>query len=454
MIFWETSELLTTPETRNILELQQNEGKWLGPVTFTFLQSLPSYYGSPVNGFSSVNAATQAAALRAMAEISSICNVTFIEVPQTPATVGNVTFGFREMDGPGYTRNVGPGEGSDVWLQSRGNTSASPYLTILHELLHAIGLSHPVRYDVQDVGIEVFPSDPTQQFTVMSYASHEGNDNLDAVSLQLYDIAVLQHLYGVNTTTRTGDDTYAGTAFEVRSIWDAGGLDTISAAAATLERVVIDLRQGYFSSLNDYEDLSVAFGAEIENAIGSNRGDTIVGNALGNRLYGGDGNDTLFADEAALFSITNGYPQGTYYTSEPGLYFLENQNDTSTSVDYLEGGLGNDTYVLSNDGAADVIIMGEGNDIVTGRDGFDRIVFRGSLLDEAPPFPNRTNGNGGFADYWGPGLGQLAATPEFRFWADTHRQTVSERICMQMSGLQTATNEPASIYRVRPIGTS
>jgi hypothetical protein len=243
--------VLTTDQTRNIQELQQPQGKWPGPVTYSFLQFVPSYYAAAVGGFSSVNSATQDAVLRAIAEMRSVCNVDFVQVEQTPTTVGDVTVGFRATNLSGYTQPRGSGEGSDVWLPPRSGSSTSPYSTILHELLHAIGVSHPVAYtsvlvgENQPVGLRAFEVDPTEQYTVMSYdPSRSGTNNLDADSLQLYDIAVLQYLYGVNATTRTGDDTYEGTASEVRSIWDAGGIDTISAEAATLDRVVIDLRQG------------------------------------------------------------------------------------------------------------------------------------------------------------------------------------------------------------------
>jgi Ca2+-binding RTX toxin-like protein len=262
----------TLTETRNILELQSGE-KWGASVTYTFLQSVPNYYTGGILGFAPVSAAAQASFLRAIAEIQSVCNISFVQLQQSQTAVGDITFGLKGDVSTAHAKSPGPDDGGDIWFDASNPNYATDYSTILHELLHAIG------------------------------------------------------------------------------------------------------------------------------------------NGLGNHLFGGAGNDTLFSDEAALFSKTNGEPQGSsYFTSDPGVYFLEGQNDTQGSVDVLEGGKGNDTYVLSNDGAADIIIMGEGSDIVIGGDGLDRIVFRASLLGERVPFQNQANENGGFSQYWGPGLGQLALT--------------------------------------------
>jgi hypothetical protein len=45
-------------------------------------------------------------------------------------------------------------------------------------------------------------------------------------------------------------------------------------------------------------------------------------------------------------------------------------------MDVLEGGAGDDVFVLSNDGASDIIIVGQGDDTIRGGDANDRIVLR------------------------------------------------------------------------------
>ncbi len=126
----------------------------------------------------------------------------------------------------------------------------------------------------------------------------------------------IQHLYGANLTYRTGDDVYSfdpSTPF-LRTIWDAGGTDTISSSNFT-KGCIIDLQQGHFSKITIESDplplgvtwddppptatydgtdnLAIAYDAVIENAIGGNGDDTLIGNDSNNTLTGGAGNDTL-----------------------------------------------------------------------------------------------------------------------------------------------------------------
>ncbi len=50
--------------------------------------------------------------------------------------------------------------------------------------------------------------------------------------------------------------------------------------------------------------------------------------------------------------------------------------------DTLEGGAGDDIFILQDDGAADIIITGEGDDIVRGGGAEDRLVLRIDILDK------------------------------------------------------------------------
>jgi len=198
--------------------------------------------------------------------------------------------------------------------------------TVLHEIGHGLGLAHP-----HDGGTEwdanTFPgvngSSTTGYnglnqgvWTVMSY--NTGWDgagyNLtygNQAGLGAFDIAALQALYGVNYATATGDDIYElpnaagyGGWF---CIWDAGGNDTIKAAAGAAG-VTIDLRPatlrngdpnagGFISSENFVAGgFTIAKGVTIENATGCTRSDDLIGNGAANVLKGGGGNDTLWGD--------------------------------------------------------------------------------------------------------------------------------------------------------------
>ena len=54
------------------------------------------------------------------------------------------------------------------------------------------------------------------------------------------DIEALQYLYGANTSTRTGNNTYRWgvNAKLLETIWDAGGVDTIDASNQTLASII------------------------------------------------------------------------------------------------------------------------------------------------------------------------------------------------------------------------
>jgi serralysin len=127
--------------------------------------------------------------------------------------------------------------------------------------------------------------------------------------LGAFDIAALQALYGANDTTATGNTVYKlptrkapGTGWSC--IWDAGGNDTINAAAAKID-VTLDLRAatlayrdshagGFISQQSGIAGgYTIAHGVTIENAVGGSGDDALWGNSSANRLYGNAGRDML-----------------------------------------------------------------------------------------------------------------------------------------------------------------
>src|SRR6185295_11582740 len=132
----------------------------------------------------------------------------------------------------------------------------------------------------------------TAMFSNMSYfnASFTGGDYGASYALapQMLDIAAIQRLYGVNTSTRVGDTTYgfnanAGhAAYSIGSaaqaaifcIWDAGGVDALNLSGYATH-CDIDLRPESFSSAgpdgaggNALYNIAIARGVIIENASG------------------------------------------------------------------------------------------------------------------------------------------------------------------------------------------
>src|SRR6185503_5794876 len=96
------------------------------------------------------------------------------------------------------------------------------FTTYLHEIGHALGLTHPGPYgDFEDNHYgetNVYPED-SERYTVMSYFVPARVTEVTGVieatwgaagprTPQLHDVAAIQSIYGVNTTTHSGNTTY------------------------------------------------------------------------------------------------------------------------------------------------------------------------------------------------------------------------------------------------------
>ncbi|CAG0891585.1 unnamed protein product [Cyprideis torosa] len=91
-----------------------------------------------------------------------------------------------------------------------------------------------------------------------------------------------------------GYDQYDFSITEVPiAIWDGGGIDTIDVSGYATNQTIY-LTEGYFSSTgNMTNNLVIAYGAEIENAIGGSGNDTFYTNDLDNSIDGNDGVDVV-----------------------------------------------------------------------------------------------------------------------------------------------------------------
>jgi len=268
-------------------------------------------------------------AINALQAWAKVANITFTEVADTATNVGDFRFAFSSSVGGNYWGwssypNNYWANAADVWINpiyaSKDDWSIGSYnyLSIMHEIGHGLGLKHPGNYNVAGGGTAE-PYLPTaldlRNYTIMSYTSsnYKFFDDITNTYISVYpetpmvyDIAAIQYLYGANNTTQTGNDTYRFDPSHpfYKSIWDAGGNDTIDVSNFSTQ-CTIDLTSGHYSSIgyinhgtgpnlyNGTNNLGIAFGAIIENAIGGSGNDKIIGNQADNKLNGGDGNDII-----------------------------------------------------------------------------------------------------------------------------------------------------------------
>ncbi|WP_296816124.1 M10 family metallopeptidase C-terminal domain-containing protein [Brevundimonas sp.] len=314
-------------------------------INFTFYTSRPAHLnGDPWwAGFQAFTPAQREAVYRAFDLVADVVNLQFQEVADNHLAPGpgnrRITFGtsttFPAWATGSADVNISPSEIVDgryriyssetLFNYSRWSPTYDPgtrnFSVLLHEILHGLGVPHPGEYN-RNANEEItylnhadYAQD-TGQYTVMSYfGAHEsGANHLGSFgsTLLLHDVAAMQLLYGANMTTRTGDTVYgfnsnAGrTSYDfninwrpVVTIWDAGGQDTLDCSGYSVNQV-IHLREGLFSNIGGLtSNVSIAFGAVIENAVGGAGHDQLTGNAADNRLDGGAGDDWLYGGAGA-----------------------------------------------------------------------------------------------------------------------------------------------------------
>lgn len=292
-----------------------------GLITFAFFETANQVYSSEQSQFQPLSEAQRTAVRNAFALYGDLLNVAFVE--GTPATadinIGNLNttedYFSAYASYPGFSLKAG-----DMWFSTLAASNQevglgqAGFRTIMHELGHALGLSHPGSYDAAPGTTITYAANAeyyqdSYEYTIMSYF---GSSNTGAVRTGFaatplaHDIAAIQSLYGVNMTTRTGDTVYGFNstadrpafnftlnANPVVAIWDAGGIDSLDFSGWS-SNSRINLAAGAFSDGGGQtSNVQIAFGTIIEQAVAGAGDDSLTGNRSDNVLRGGGGVDTL-----------------------------------------------------------------------------------------------------------------------------------------------------------------
>ena len=345
-----------------------------------------------------MRSAQRAAIRAALDQVEQIADVRFVPVADGAASVGVLRFAQSASAGGAYSflPHESPAAG-DIWLPWWFGTPSedllpggSDYMTVLHEIGHALGLKHP-----HEGSRNMALGEDWLGGTLMSYRIFPGDAPASGSwpfvfpdGLSAYDVDALRFLYGVRAHA-TGNDVYR---FEqdpsmLTTLVDDGGTDLLD-LSNQVRNVQVDLRQGAWSLVGweyswwgpdgDYAELPrslrTAFGTVIENANGGSGNDRITGNGADNTLAGFDGADVLLGnggDDRLL-----GLGGSDQLFGDAGADLLNG----GSLADVLDGGVGNDQLFggdgrdrLGGGAGDDVAHGGAANDILAGGAGNDRL---------------------------------------------------------------------------------
>ncbi|MGB0558896.1 MAG: M10 family metallopeptidase [Pseudohongiellaceae bacterium] len=332
-IRWASDPFLTIPDSDSSITV----------ISYSFAEGgdskVPYSYTDDVGEISAIafNAKQQDDIRASLTEIEKYIKVNFVEVEENKesGSVGTIRFAMNTItDEQGNYREGIAATADPVSLHPRGGdvffnkwfvngdfstgvvpmaegqgsvgsqTNIGDVHIMYHEIFHALGLEHP-----NDNRDKPFPDEINfKEYTVM--AGEYRTDGASTFILQdkeyvivstpmAYDVAALQHLYGANLKHNDGDTIYKfdPSVPEIKLIWDGGGTDTLNFEEFSGNNT-IDLKDGSYSTVpfnvwSSKNNISIAFGAVIEDVISGSGGDTITGNSSNNRITGGKGSDTI-----------------------------------------------------------------------------------------------------------------------------------------------------------------
>jgi len=341
-------------------------------ITYSFNQSIPDSYRSETNEILTQNWAPltteqKNTSISIMEEINNLLDIQLTKVDDN----GDIRFNIVDMeeDTSAFSFYPSPDYGGDVFLSQAFNTDPKNYglhqgedgwTTITHELGHTLGLKHPFDGEItlpsnldnsnHTIMSYTYEEDKVAEFTVDNSTIHASVTSINPSLYSLYDVSALQSIYGVNRSYHTEDNVYT-TAYDdynIQTIWDAGGKDTID-LSSNQGSTTIDLHGGTLNSVDVYrlDDIIALHQKGVSNSQFRDWiKDTLTELYNTNELYRGKDN----------FAIANGVIIEDIKTGSGDDKITDNEVDNHIST-----GIGDDTIYIGA-GGVDTIDGEEGTD--------------------------------------------------------------------------------------------